>query len=49
MNKNEKTVSYWEFESALARMDRLNKRLWVTSLILIGALVGSNLYWIIWG
>jgi len=35
-------------EGDMARMERTNKRLWVIILVLIGALVGSNLAWVIY-
>lgn len=41
-----KDVSYIVFESTLARLDRVIKRLWVVILILIFLLVGSNVAWL---
>ena len=35
-------------EAALARSERHNKRLWIVILVLIGALIASNLAWIIY-
>lgn len=47
MKTNEvKDVSYIVFESSLARMDRVIKRLWIVILILIFLLVGSNAAWL---
>lgn len=39
-------VPYIVHESAMARMERTNKRLWITILTLISLLVGSNCVWI---
>ena len=39
-------VPYIVHESAMARMERTNKRLWITILTLIFLLVGSNCVWI---
>ena len=44
-NKN-LSISYLAFESSQARMERLNKRLWIVILVLIIALVGTNAGWI---
>lgn len=41
-----KDVSYIVFESTLARLDRIIKRLWAVILILIFLLVGSNAAWL---
>ena len=41
-------VPYVEHESAMARSERHNKRLWIVILVLIGALIGTNLAWIIY-
>lgn len=40
-----KDVSYIVFESTLARLDRVIKRLWITILILIFLLLGTNIGW----
>lgn len=45
MNVN---VPYVVHESAMARSERHNKRLWIVILVLIGALIASNLAWIIY-
>ena len=42
------TVPYVVHESAMARSERHNKRLWIVILVLIGALIGTNLAWIIY-
>ena len=42
------TVPYVVHESAMARSERHNKRLWIVILVLIGALIGTNLSWIIY-
>lgn len=39
------TVSYLAFESAMARADRVNKRLWWAILGLIGLVAASNGCW----
>ena len=41
-------VPYVAHESAMARSERHNKRLWIVILVLIGALIGTNLAWIIY-
>ncbi len=42
------SVPYVVHESAMARMERQSKRLWLVILVLIGALIASNLAWIIY-
>lgn len=42
------SVPYIVHESAMARMERTNKRLWITILMLIFLLVSSNCVWIWW-
>lgn len=44
-NKN-LNISYLAFESSQARMERVNRRLWIVVLVLIIALVGTNAGWI---
>lgn len=39
-------VSYYEHESVLAKMERANRRVWILCLLLIFALVGTNVGWI---
>lgn len=41
-------VPFAAHESALARSERHNKRLWIVILVLIGALIGTNLAWIVY-
>lgn len=41
-----KDVSYIVFESAIARFDRVIKRLWIVILILVFLLVGTNIGWL---
>ena len=41
-------VPYVVHESAMAREERQSKRLWIIILVLIGALIGTNLAWIIY-
>ena len=45
MNVN---VPYVAHESAMARSERHSKRLWIVILVLIVALLGTNLAWIIY-
>lgn len=40
------SIPYVAYELAMARMERTNKRLWITILTLIFLLVGSNCIWI---
>ena len=42
------SVPYIVHESAMARMERTNKRLWITILTLIFLFVGSNCAWLWW-
>lgn len=44
MNKD--TVTQWEHEIALEKLDRTIHRFWVLTIILIIALVGTNAGWI---
>ena len=44
MNKTD--VPYIVHESAMSRLDRTIKRLWITILVLIVLLVGSNACWL---
>lgn len=43
---DEKNVSYLAFESSQARMERVNKRLWIVVLVLIVSLLATNAGWI---
>lgn len=48
-NENQNVnVPYVVHESAMARSERHNKRLWIVILVLVGALIGTNLAWIIY-
>ena len=42
----EKNVSYLEFESSQARMERTNRRMWILCIILIASLIGTNAGWL---
>lgn len=41
----EKQIPYFIHEGMVVRMERMNQRLWITSIILILALIASNLAW----
>ena len=41
-------VPFIAHESAMARMERIIKRLWILIIILVVLLVGSNVAWIIY-
>ena len=43
-----KDVPYIAHESAVARLERVIKRLWVLALVLIVLLAASNAAWILW-
>lgn len=45
---NQKDVPYIAHESILARMERTIKRLWVLCIMLLIALVASNVGWLIY-
>ena len=47
-DKNPDNVPYIAHESAMARSERNSKRLWIAILVLIVALIGTNLAWIIY-
>ena len=47
-NAENVSVPYVVHESDMARSERHNKRLWIVILVLIGALIGTNLAWIIY-
>lgn len=40
-------ISFEDHERVMKEYDRKERRLWITLLILLGALGGSNLFWII--
>lgn len=48
MTDNKVTVSYIAFEGEMTRLERINKRLWITSLILTGVLILTNVSWILY-
>ena len=48
MTENTDTISYLAHESAMARMERANKRSFIIILILILALIATNTGWIIY-
>ena len=41
-------VPFAAYETALARSEIHNKRLWIVILVLIGALIASNLAWVVY-
>ena len=43
------SIPYVEYESAMARSDQNSKRMWIVILVLILALIGTNLAWIVYG
>ena len=45
MEQRENHVPYIVHEASMARMERIIKRLWIVVVILIVALVGTNLAW----
>lgn len=47
-NKQEKpaTISFFEHEQEIFRLERANKRLWIFGLIIFAAFVISNLIWL---
>ena len=45
-NEESQSVERYAFEAALAMAERTIKRLWITTILLIVLLVGSNAAWI---
>lgn len=45
-SKHPESVSYLVYESAMARMERTIRRVWITLILTIVLLVGSNAVWI---
>ena len=45
---NTVTIPYFAHEGEMARMERANKRLWIIIIILIVALIGTNLAWVVY-
>lgn len=41
----EKSIPYFVHEGMVVRMERMNQRLWIICIILILALIASNLAW----
>ena len=41
-------IPYIAHEADMTRMERMNRRLWILCLVLIVALIGSNVGWIIY-
>lgn len=39
-------VPYYLYEQAMARMERINKRLFIFCVVILLALIGTNAYWI---
>ncbi len=49
MEKQEnQTISYYAHEGMMARMERTNHRLWIVVIVLIVALLATNLAWILY-
>lgn len=42
------SIPYVAYESAMARSDQNSKRMWIVILVLILALIGTNLAWIVY-
>lgn len=47
-NSEEITIPYIVHEDDMARSERYNKRLWIVILVLVAALIGSNMAWIVY-
>lgn len=47
-HKQVANVPFVVYESAMARMERTIKRLWIVVLLLVVLLVGSNIVWIVY-
>lgn len=41
-----KDIPYIAYEAAMSRLERIIKRLWITTIILIVLLVGTNALWL---
>lgn len=46
--KTPTSISYAAHQGIVATMERVNKRLWITLVILVFLLVGSNIGWMIY-
>lgn len=44
--ENNNCIPYVAYESGMARLERINRRLWILCIILVIALIGSNAGWI---
>ena len=40
-------ISFFEYEMKMAKLERTERRFWISILTMIGLLFGSNLFWII--
>lgn len=47
-SENAHVVSYTAFESACSRLERSNRRVFVLCLILIAALIATNVGWVLY-
>ena len=43
----QRTVDYYVYEGDMARMERINKRMYIISFILFVAVIGTNVAWYI--
>lgn len=41
-------IPYYAHEGEMSRMERTNKRLWIVVIVLIVALIGTNVGWLIY-
>lgn len=44
----EQEISYFAHEGMMARMERMNHRLWIVVIVLIIALIVTNLAWVLY-
>ena len=44
----EAVIPYYAHEGEMVRMERMNKRLWIVIIILIVALIGTNVAWLVY-
>lgn len=47
-SKAQGTITQAAYECAMARADRQHRRMWILALVLIAALIASNVAWIIY-
>ena len=45
---NSVMIPYFAHEGEMSRMERTNKRLWILILVLVVALIGTNVAWILY-